>query len=312
MTLNVSQSKIIIAGGTGFLGQLLAQSFLSDGYDVILLSRCKSDEPTIGRVVFWDAENLDDWANELNGAGLLINLTGKSIDCRHTKKNKELILKSRILSTRILGEAITLSKHPPRMWLNASSMALYGQCLDQNPAHDENSPIISAGFLEEVTCSWEDEFFKFSVEGVRQIALRISFILGHASGAFPFLKKLTRMGLGGAQGHGTQWMSWLHQDDWVSILRFLVKNKNVSGAINLSAPNPVTNREFMQKLRELEAPMGIGIPAPSIGVKFGCAILGSASELALQSRKVVPKKLTDYGYRFLYPSLDEALRNLCH
>jgi uncharacterized protein (TIGR01777 family) len=312
VTLTASQSKIIIAGGTGFLGQLLSQSFLSDGHEVILFSRCHSTEATVGRAVFWDAENLDEWVKELDGANLLINLTGKSIDCRHTKANREEILKSRILSTRVLGQAITSLKKPPNLWLNASSMALYGQCVDGNPPHDESSPVMTAGFLEEVTCSWEDEFFKYSVDGVRQIALRISFILGHASGAFPFLKKLTKMGLGGAQGRGTQWMSWLHQDDWVSIIRFLTKNKNISGAINLSSPNPVTNRTFMQKLRELEAPLGIGIPAPSIGVKLGCALLGSASELALQSRKVVPKKLTDHGYRFLFPNIDGALSNLCN
>ena len=311
MSLLASQSKIIIAGGSGFLGQLLAKSLIDHDHEVVVLSRNQNPSLICSRSVFWDAKQIDIWVEELNGADVLINLTGKSIDCRHTKKNREEILQSRLLSTQVLREALASVNQPPSLWLNASSMALYGECFGEHSAHDERSPSLSTGFLEDVTYKWEKEFFKFQSKEVRQIALRISFILGSQSGAFPFLRRLTKLGLGGAQGSGNQWMSWLHQDDWISIVHFLINNKHISGPINLSAPKPLTNRDFMKSLRSLEAPMGIGIPAPAIGVKLGCAILGSAPELALQSRKVVSKILPENDYHFKYSCAADALANLC-
>ena len=311
MSLLASQSKIIIAGGSGFLGQLLSKSLIDQGHEVVVLSRNQNSSLICSRSVFWDAKRIDIWVEELNGADVLINLTGKSIDCRHTKKNREEILQSRLLSTQVLREALASVNQPPSLWLNASSMALYGECFGEHSAHDESSPSLSTGFLEDVTYKWEKEFFKFQSKEVRQIALRISFILGSQSGAFPFLRRLTKLGLGGAQGSGNQWMSWLHQDDWISIVHFLINNKHISGPINLSAPKPLTNRDFMKSLRSLEAPLGIGIPAPAIGVKLGCAILGSAPELALQSRKVVSKILPENDYHFKYSCAADALANLC-
>jgi len=293
------------------LGQLLSKSLIDHGHEVVVLSRNQNSSLICSRSVFWDAKQIDIWVEELNGADVLINLTGKSIDCRHTKKNREEILQSRLLSTQVLREALASVNQPPSLWLNASSMALYGECFGEHSAHDERSPSLSTGFLEDVTYKWEKEFFKFQSKEVRQIALRISFILGSQSGAFPFLRGLTKLGLGGAQGSGNQWMSWLHQDDWISIVHFLINNKHISGPINLSAPKPLTNRDFMKSLRSLEAPMGIGIPAPAIGVKLGCAILGSAPELALQSRKVVSKILPENDYHFKYSCAADALANLC-
>jgi uncharacterized protein (TIGR01777 family) len=308
VSLLASQSKIIIAGGSGFLGQLLAKSLIDRGHEVVVLSRNQNSSLICSRSVFWDAKQIDIWVEELNGADVLINLTGKSIDCRHTKKNREEILQSRLLSTQVLREALASVNQPPSLWLNASSMALYGECFGEHSAYDESSPSLSTGFLEDVTYKWEKEFFKFQSKEVRQIALRISFILGSQSGAFPFLRRLTKLGLGGAQGSGNQ---WLHQDDWISIVHFLINNKHISGPINLSAPKPLTNRDFMKSLRSLEAPLGIGIPAPAIGVKLGCAILGSAPELALQSRKVVSKILPENDYHFKYSCAADALANLC-
>jgi NAD dependent epimerase/dehydratase family enzyme len=166
--------KIIIAGGTGFLGQLLAQSLLRDGFDVVLLSRNLSQRTILGRLVLWNGESIDDWIEELEGSRALINLTGRSIDCRHTALNRQEILDSRIKSTRVLGEALQQCKRPPTVWLNASSMALYGQCVGDEEAHDESSPITKSGFLEEVTVAWEDELFKFNNPNIRKVALRIS------------------------------------------------------------------------------------------------------------------------------------------
>ena len=305
-----SKPKIVIAGGTGYLGQLIAASLHQDNWDVVLLSRSSNPGNKIGRSVFWDAKSLGEWTEELESAQVLLNLTGKSIDCRHNAANREEILNSRVYSTRVLGEAVSIAKSPPPCWLNASSMALYGQLWGNAPAHTELSSLQSGGFLEDVTVVWEEEFLKWKREGVRQVALRISFVLGRASGAFPLLKMLTKYGLGGAQGSGKQWVSWLHEKDWVGIIRFLTENENVNGAVNLSSPHPLMNKEFMKALRSKFAPLGIGFPAPSLGVKLGCFLLGSAPDLALQSRKVVSGKLNDSSYEFYFPNLASAISDL--
>ena len=311
-TTHQSRQKVIIAGGTGFLGQLLARSLSVDQYEVVLLSRGKPDPlvEIVGMFVHWDAHSIAGWKSELEGAKALINLTGRSIDCRHTQANREEILESRIQSTRVLGQAVAACEIPPENWLNASSMALYGQCFGEQPAHDENSPIQGSGFLEEVTKAWEDEFFRHKRAGVRQIALRISFILGRESGAFPLLARLARFGLGGKQGSGEQWMSWLHEDDWVGITRFLMEEKKLEGPVNLSAPNPVKNSEFMAELSSQLSPFGFGIPAPALGVRLGCMFLGSAPELALQSRKVKSDCLARSSYPFRYQNISSALESL--
>jgi uncharacterized protein (TIGR01777 family) len=305
-----SKPKIVIAGGTGYLGQLIAESLHQDNWDVVLLSRSSNPGNKIGRSVYWDAKSLGEWTEELESAQVLLNLTGRSIDCRHNAANREEILNSRVYSTRVLGEAVSIAKSPPPCWLNASSMALYGQLWGNAPAHTELSSLQSGGFLEDVTVAWEEEFLKWKREGVRQVALRISFVLGRASGAFPLLKMLTKYGLGGTQGSGNQWVSWLHEKDWVGIIRFLVENENMNGAVNLAAPNPLMNKEFMKALRSKFAPLGIGFPAPSFGVKLGCFLLGSAPELALQSRKVVSGKLKDSSYEYYFPDLTSAISDL--
>ena len=311
-TTHQSRQKVIIAGGTGFLGQLLARSLSADQYEVVLLSRGKPG-PLVeisGKFVHWDAHSIAGWTSELEGAKALINLTGRSIDCRHTQANREEILESRIQSTRVLGQAVAACEIPPENWLNASSMALYGQCFGEEPAHDEDSPTQGGGFLEEVTLAWEDEFFRHKRASVRQVALRISFILGRESGAFPLLSRLARFGLGGKQGSGEQWMSWLHEDDWVGVTRFLMEEKQLVGPVNLAAPNPVKNRDFMAKLSSLVSPFGFGFPAPAFGVRLGCKLLGSAPELALQSRKVNSVFLARSSYQFMHPNISSALESL--
>jgi uncharacterized protein (TIGR01777 family) len=305
-----SKPKIVIAGGTGYLGQLIAESFHQNNWDVVLLSRSSNPGNKIGRSVYWDAKSLGEWTEELESAQVLLNLTGRSIDCRHNAANREEILNSRVYSTRVLGEAVSVAKSPPPCWLNASSMALYGQLWGNTPAHTEQSSLQSGGFLEDVTLAWEEEFLKWKREGVRQVALRISFVLGRASGAFPLLKILSKYGLGGTQGSGNQWVSWLHEKDWIGITRFLIKNENVNGAVNLASPYPLMNKEFMKAIRSKFAPLGFGFPAPSFGVKLGCFLLGSAPDLALQSRKVVPDKLKDSSYEFYFPDLPSAISDL--
>jgi len=303
--------KVVIAGGSGYLGSLLAHSFLEDGWKVVILSRSSKPSLISGiRSVRWTGSESGTWESELSNCNVLINLSGRSVDCRYGKKNRKDILNSRISSTRALSEAFESLAAPPKVWLNASSMALYGQRWGGEDAFVEDSPVSGKGFLEEVTQAWEDAFFEKTWPNVRQISLRISFVLGKKSGAFPLLAKFAKLGLGGAQGTGKQWMSWLHEDDFVSIVRFLIEQQELSGPFNLAAPQPILNEDFMKCLRQQLAPLGLGLPAPAWGVKLGCFVIGSASELALQSRKVRSQKLDDAGYSFRFPTLQSAVADL--
>ncbi len=311
MSISSARSKVVLAGGSGYLGCLLADSFSNDNWEVIILSR-SSNSTLLQAVseVYWDGKTLGSWKEALEGASALINLAGRSVDCRYTKKNKESILNSRVDSTRVLSEAVEACSDKPKVWLNASSMATYGQRVGNELPFDEDAPPTGKGFLEEVTQAWENEFFKYTWADVRKVALRISFVLGRESGAFPLLAKFARLGLGGAQGSGKQWMSWLHEDDFVRIVRFLTDRTEVSGAFNLASPQPLPNMDFMKALRSRLAPFNLGIPAPAWAVRLGCFLINSAPELALQSRKVVSSKLLDSGYVFVCPEIEYALDRL--
>jgi len=303
--------KVILAGGSGFLGQSLAHSLIEGGYDVVVLGRkYKKNNNFAGRFVEWDAETLSDWVKELEGAGALFNLTGRSVDCRYTKKNRELILNSRIDSTRVLGEAIKECEKSPKVWFNASTATIYNDLRGDTPPHDESSKTNAPGFSEDVGRAWEEEFFKQARDGVRQVSLRISIVLGEGGGAFPVIKRFTQFGLGGTQGPGSQWMSWLHLDDWVGIAKFLMKKDSIEGPVNLAAPYPVTNGEFMKEMREYFAPLGIGFPAPTPAVYLGAFFMGTAPELVLKSRKVVSKVLKNMGYDFNHLKLRGAIGQL--
>lgn len=308
--MNQIAEKVVIAGGSGFLGQALAASFLREGTDVVILGR-KEKKGMLGRFSYWNAKSLGSWQSELDGSSALINLSGHSIDCRYTKKNKSLILNSRIDSTKVLGQAITALKSPPPVWLNASTATVYPDIRGNVPPHNENSNTDAPGFAEEVGRAWEKSFFESSCEGVRQVAMRISIVLGKQGGAFPVMQRLTKMGLGGQQGSGTQWVSWLHIDDWVGIAKFLLMKDEVEGSVNLASPNPVTNHEFMQVMRREFAPFGIGFPAPTFAVHLGGIILGTSPDLVLKSRKLVSLKLKTHCYSFFYNDLGMALASLC-
>ena len=303
--------KIIIAGGSGFLGQALAKSLITDGHEVVLLGRRIGNKNFLsGRLVEWDGKKLTDWTNELEGADVLFNLTGRSVDCRYSQKNRELILNSRIDSTRVLGEGLAQCKDPPKVWLNASTATIYSDRRGNLPAHDETSEGNAEGFSEEVGRAWEKEFFRHARKGLRQVAMRISIVLGKSGGAFPVMKRFAKLGLGGAQGPGSQWMSWLHIDDWVAIVHFLIANHSIRGAVNLTSPHPVTNSSFMREMRKYFAPLGIGLPAPSIAVHLGAILIGTAPELVLKSRKVCSKVLRQHGYDFIHPNLSSCLKEL--
>ena len=300
------KGKVIIAGGSGFLGQALASSLLKDDCEVVILGRSEKAGLN-GKFVHWDAKNLGDWSKELEGATALFNLAGRSIDCRYTEKNKALILNSRIDSTKALGEAIKMCDEPPKVWLNASTATIYEDILGDLKPHDENSETNAEGFAEDVGRAWEKAFFDASKDGVRQVAMRISIVLGEGGGAFPVMRRLTKLGLGGRQGPGTQWISWLHIDDWVGIAKFLMKNSAISGPVNLAAPNPVTNQEFMRCMRKQFAPLGIGFPAPTPAIYFGGVFMGTEPDLVLKSRKVISRVLAEQKFDFKFPQIGKAL-----
>ena len=302
--------KVVLAGGSGFLGQALARSLLADGYEVIVLGRSVSSTDAVGRFVTWDGKQLGEWKKELEGAVALFNLTGRSVDCRYTEANRELILNSRVDSTRVLGEAIRECSDIPKVWLNSSTATIYEDRRGELEPHDERSDDLGSGFSVGVAQAWEKAFRDSANEGVRKVALRVSIVLGKGGGAFPVMKRFAKLGLGGAQGPGSQWMSWLHVDDWVGVARFLMNNASIEGPVNLASPNPVTNASFMREMRRRFAPLGCGLPAPTPLVHLGAFFMRTAPELVLKSRKVVSSVLADCGYRFIYPDISSALENL--
>ena len=304
--------KIVLAGGSGFLGRALAGRFVEAGMEVIVLGRgtgLPNDFPE-ARFVAWDAKSRGSWESELDGAGALINLCGRSVDCRYNEGNRRLIINSRVQATKVLGDACSASTNPPKAWLNAGTATIYEDRRGDLPSHDEESDNLGHGFSVGVAKAWEKAFFKENHPGIRKIAMRITIVFGQAGGAFPVMRRFAKLGLGGSQGPGSQWMSWLHLDDWVGIMEWLLENEQISGVVNLAAPNPTTNACFMREMRRRYAPLGLGMPAPSFAVHIGSFFLRTAPELVLKSRKVVSRVLADGGYSFKYPAIEEALDDL--
>ena len=303
--------KIVLAGGSGFLGQALAKRFTELGSEIVVLGRGSgfpNGFPT-GRFVNWDAKTLGDWSEELEETDALVNFCGRSVDCRYNEENRRQILDSRTNATRVLGEACAAAANPPKTWLNASTATIYEDRRGDLAPHDECSKDLGHGFSVGVAKAWEKSFFEAEVPNIRQIAMRISIVLGDG-GAFPVMRRFASLGLGGSQGPGSQWMSWLHVYDFVGIVEFLLSNEKVRGVVNFAAPFPVSNAVFMREMRKRFAPLGIGVPAPSPAVHFGAFFLRTSPELVLKSRKVVSSTLEENGYKFRFPKIAEAIKDL--
>ncbi len=296
--------KIIITAGTGFLGKNLEKYFTEKGHQVYILTR----NPKRKNEIFWDAKTLGEWKGVLENADVIINLAGKSVDCRYTEKNKQEIYSSRINSTRILQQAIDQCTHKPKIWLNASSATIYVHS-EKNVNTEENG-IIGDDFSMNICKSWENEFSKSETENVRKVALRTSIVLGNIGGAFPKLKMLTKFGLGGKQGRGNQKVSWIHIQDFCRAVEFIINDENIFGKINITAPNPLANQEFMKSLRkEMKVPFGLN--APVWQLEIASIFLKTETELLLKSRNVYPEKLLKDGFQFLFPDVESAFHNLC-
>lgn len=290
-------SKVVLAGGTGFVGQAFARRFKEQGAEVKVISRQAPHIP-------WEDQNAI--VEALEGADLLINLAGRSVNCRYTPENRRLILDSRTETTRLLGENLLACQRPPALWINSSTATIYRHAEDR-PMTEERGEI-GTGFSVDVAKAWEEAFFSFELPATRQIALRIAIVLDHGGVMGP-LRNLVRFGLGGAQGSGRQQFSWIHMEDLFRIVRFLQERPELDGVFNASAPNPVTNRELMVSLRRaMGVPMGL--PAPRWMLEFGARLIRTETELVLKSRWVLPERLQQAGFSFHYDTLEKALQEI--
>ncbi len=304
--LSPSLKRVILAGGSGFLGRALALDLSARDYFPIVLSRDPTASVPGARVLPWDSRSVGPWLAELDGAAALVNLTGRSVDCRYTPANRHAILASRLESVRALGEAVRGCRAPPPAWVQAGSLALYGDAGER--LCDEAAPI-GRGFGAEVCVAWEAAFRSEVVPQTRKTLLRIGFALGSGGGALVPLARLARWGLGGTVGSGRQYISWLHVTDLNTMWRWGIERADVEGVYNASGPTPVTNRELMAELRRvLGRPWSP--PTPSLAVHLGAFFMRTEASLALTGRRCVPKRLLDQGFRFQFTDLSGTLHSL--
>ena len=308
--------KLVIPGGSGQVGTILARAFHEQGHEVVVLSRSPANAPW--RTVRWDGETHDDWIGEFEGADAVINLAGESVNCRYTPANRKLIIDSRVKSTRVVGDAIVQASKPPRVWLQASTATLYAHRFDA--PNDEATGIIGGSepgapetwrFSIDVVKSWERAFDKVPTPFTRKVLMRSAIVMSpNPGGPFDMLLRLVRYGLGGQAGDGQQYVSWIHDQDFVSAVRWLIQHEELAGPVILAAPNPLINAQFMRALR---AAWGIpfGLPASSRMLELGAFVLRSETELILKSRRVVPARLQQSGFEFQFPEWMAAARDLC-
>jgi uncharacterized protein (TIGR01777 family) len=312
--------KIVIPGGSGKVGAVLTRGLLAEGHEICILSRRpKPGSPRAVREVAWDGRTLSRWTSEIDGADAVINLAGRSVDCRYTKRNRDLILNSRVDSTRVIGEAIAAAKNPPPVWLQASTATIYAHRFDT--ANDEATGILGGAepdspstwrFSIDVAKVWEKTLADAKTPHTRKVALRSAMTMSPDPGSvFEVLSRLVRFGLGGRVGSGRQFVSWIHETDFVRSVDWLLQNDELEGAVNLAAPNPLPYSEFMAGLRQVWK-MPIGLPAPEWLLEIATAVLRTESELVLKSRRVIPGRLIQHGFQFEFPEWASAAAELAN
>jgi uncharacterized protein len=299
-------TRIILAGGSGFIGESLAPVLLAKDYEVIVLSRTPSHQKGAVRFVQWDGNTLGDWTQVLDGAGAVVNLTGRNINCRHTPQNRREIIDSRVNSVRILGEAIARCTQPPKAFVQASGAGIYGDAGDR--WCDENAPH-GEDFLARVCELWEEAFDAVSAPGMRKSVLRIAPALGPNGGFLKVLGMLTRWFLGGQVGGGRQFISWIHIADLSRMFLWAIERNDITGVFNATSPNPATNAEFMRKLRRAwHRPWSP--PVPKWAAQIGSWLMGTEANLALTSCRAAPRHFLESGFEFEFPELGQTLANI--
>lgn len=298
--------RVVLAGGSGFIGRSLARVLAGRGYQIVVLTRGNPAVEGAIRSARWDARTLGAWAQYLEGAAALVNLTGKTVNCRHTGPNRREIIRSRVDSVHVLGSAIARCAEPPQVFIQASGIGFYGDArerlLDENapPGHD---------FSAEVCRQWEGAFGALDLPATRKVTLRFGVVLGRDGGALRTLERLTRWFLGGPAGDGRQFISWIHMADLDRMLLEAIERRDLAGVFNATAPAPASNAEFMRELRRaLHRPWSPPAPAPL--VRIGAWLMGTEGELALLSYRCMPKRFLDRGFEFEYPELRRALGDL--
>jgi uncharacterized protein (TIGR01777 family) len=307
--------KIVIPGGTGQVGHLLARHFHTQGHSVTIFSR--SPHPAPWRVVPWDGRSLGPWVADLERSDACINLAGRSVNCRYTPANRRFILDSRVLSTQILGQAITSLEHPPAVWLNASTATIYRHSLDRpmdettgELGGDEPGAPDTWNFSIQVAKAWEQAFFSTPTPRTRKVALRSAMTFSpDRGGVFDLFLSLVRHGLGGTNSPGNQFVSWIHEVDFIRAIELLIAEQNFTGVVNLASPHPLPNRDFLRALRNAWGTR-IGLPTTPWMMEIGTFLMRTESELILKSRQVVPGRLLSAGFQFQFPDWPLAARDL--
>ncbi|HEY1654695.1 MAG TPA: TIGR01777 family oxidoreductase [Candidatus Tumulicola sp.] len=307
--------RIVIAGGSGHLGSVLAEHWHARGSDVVVLSRRRCETPW--KSVRWDGRTVNSWAHELEGADVIVNLAARSVNCRYTATNRRDILSSRIESTLALGEAIARLSNPPPTWLQASTATIYAHRFDA--ANDEATGVIGGKevdapnawrFSIDVATAWETACLDAPAPQTRKVLLRSAIVMSTVRGGpFARLLDLVRLGLGGAAGNGRQYVSWIHETDFVRAVDFLIRHRELSGPVNVASPSPLPNAQFMANLRQAAGVL-FGIPATKWMLEAGALVLGTETELLLKSRRVVPRRLLEAGFEFAFPQWPPAAVDL--
>ena len=312
--------RIVLPGGSGQVGQMLARHFQEQGHLVTVLTRGPYTPPW--QTVHWDGETIGPWTETLEGADVCINLSGRSVNCRLNPENRRAVYDSRIRSTRLLGHVISRLSEPPFLWLNASTATIYRHSIDT--PMDETSGELGGNeligrnrrapdtwnFSVHVAKEWEAALFEAETPRTRKVALRSTITFSPTPGnAFQVFSNLVRLGLGGTQGNGSQYVTWIHEADFARAIGFLIEHEEIDGPVNIVAPNPLPNREFMQALRDAWG-LPNGFPAPALFIEIGAFFMRTESELVLKSRRAVPGRLLDAGFEFEFPDWPIAADNL--
>lgn len=302
-----TQKQLVIAGGSGFLGQSLQRYFQQENWKITVLTRKAKD--TVNGIEFlqWDGQSLGDWTACLEGADAVINLSGKSVDCRYNERNKDLIYSSRLDSTRVLGLALVQCKNKPKLWINATSATIYRHAEDR--AMTEANGVHGSGFSVDVCEKWERMFFSFDLPAMRKVAARTGIVFGTEGSALQPLTRLARMGLGGVHGSGSQMVSWLHQLDFCRAIEHIITHPELEGPVNITSPHPVTNHEMMRQLRR-QVSVPFGLPMPAWMLSLGAVIIQTEPELLLKSRWVIPERLLQSGFSFQFDHIGDAMQHL--